>query len=90
MKQEHYFITTSSKDLNLKDWAELDDSITAETIDLLWISKLLGTLRNSELIADKEAYTRLSRQTKSDRMMVINGIVVNVWAFEFEHPSLAL
>ncbi|KAF9952942.1 hypothetical protein BGZ65_004959, partial [Modicella reniformis] len=76
-QQEFYFITTPSKDINLRDWAILGDSVDAHAIYSLWTAKVLSILHDSEIQADKNAYMRLSKQSKVDRMSVIDDIVAN-------------
>ncbi|GJJ69646.1 hypothetical protein EMPS_01994 [Entomortierella parvispora] len=73
--QKKYLKVTFPSKYKLKEWAMLGDDISAQSMDTLWTSKVLNALRQSSNQVNQEAYSRLSKQTKEDRLKELESVV---------------
>ncbi|KAG0377622.1 hypothetical protein BGX24_005754 [Mortierella sp. AD032] len=76
--QVRYIEATPGQDLSTRDWAMLSDLTDITTLESLWTSQVLYSLRSSTRKEDLEAFARLSRQTKRDRAAVFETVLVDI------------
>ncbi|KAK3826710.1 MAG: hypothetical protein J3R72DRAFT_500849 [Linnemannia gamsii] len=76
--QVKYIEATPGQDLSARDWAMLSDLTDITTLESLWTSQVLYSLRSSTRKEDMEAFARLSRQTKRDRAAVFETVLVDI------------
>ncbi|KAF9133933.1 hypothetical protein BGW39_008566 [Mortierella sp. 14UC] len=76
--QVNYIEATPGQDLSARDWAMLSDLTDINTLESLWTSQVLYSLRSSSSQEDLEAFARLSRQLKRDRTAVFETVLVDL------------
>lgn len=76
--QVRYIEATPGQDISAKDWAMLSDASDVNSLESLWTSQVLYSLRSSTRKEDLEAFSRLSRQTKRDRAAIFASAIVDV------------
>lgn len=76
--QVRYIEVTPGQDISAKDWAMLSDATDVNSLESLWTSQVLSSLRSSTSQEDLEAFSRLSRQTKRDRAAIFQSAIVDV------------
>ncbi|KAF9149721.1 hypothetical protein BG015_008453 [Linnemannia schmuckeri] len=76
--QVRYIEATPGQDISAKDWAMLSDATDVNSLESLWTSQVLYSLRSSTSKEDLEAFSRLSRQTKRDRAVIFQSAIVDI------------
>ncbi|OAQ25076.1 hypothetical protein K457DRAFT_23453 [Linnemannia elongata AG-77] len=76
--QVRYIEVTPGQDISAKNWAMLSDATDVNSLESLWTSQVLYTLRSSTSQEDLEAFSRLSRQTKRDRAAIFQAVIVDL------------
>ncbi|KAG0280897.1 hypothetical protein BGZ96_001379, partial [Linnemannia gamsii] len=76
--QVRYIEVTPGQDISAKDWAMLSDASDVNSLESLWTSQVLYSLRSSTRKEDLEAFSRLSRQTKRDRAAIFTSAIVDI------------
>ncbi|KAF9143482.1 hypothetical protein BGX30_000371 [Mortierella sp. GBA39] len=76
--QVRYIEVTPGQDISAKNWAMLSDATDVDSLESLWTSQVLYSLRSSTIQEDLEAFSRLSRQTKRDRAAIFQSVIVDI------------
>ncbi|KAF8945835.1 hypothetical protein BGZ47_001862 [Haplosporangium gracile] len=76
--QVRYIEVTPGQDISAKDWAMLSDATDVNSLESLWTSQVLYSLRSSTNKENLEAFSRLSRQSKRDRAAVFQSAIVDI------------
>ncbi|KAG0254525.1 hypothetical protein BG011_005687, partial [Mortierella polycephala] len=85
--QLEYLNSTPGQDITPKAWAELaEECSSAQALESLWTSKVLGVLNESKMECDREAFLRLSRQTKAERMAIWVAVITEWRHKQNLHP----
>ncbi|KAF9402286.1 hypothetical protein BGX21_010638 [Mortierella sp. AD011] len=59
-----------SDDISLKTWGALTDVSDPDSLDQIWTSVAMNLLKHSERQSNRDAYNRISRLCKQDRMRI--------------------